>query len=107
MSLLVPALEEAALDLGDLAEPLLVAAAGELGAKPHPENFETQLLVHQPSAQGEDVGVVVLAAHPGHERVRAEGRPDARDLVGRHGHADAGPADEEAALSLSRCHLFP
>jgi len=48
----------------------------------------------------------VLAAHPRGVEVPAEGRADPRNLVGGHGHADAGAADQEAALNLVIGHGF-
>ena len=51
-------------------------------------------------AQGQDIGVVVAAGHLRGEAVPAAGAADALDLVGRHGHADAGAAAEDALLAL-------
>ena len=53
-------------------------------------------------AEREDVGVVVLAREAGRLRVPRGRGPDARDLVGGHRHADAGAADEDAAVARPR-----
>jgi len=78
-----------------------VAAARERCLEPCAQDVEPRLAPRQPSPQGKDVGVVVLAAHARGEDVAAEGRPDPRDLVGSDGHADARAAHEETPIDLA------
>src|SRR5439155_24455935 len=69
--------------------------------EPGPQDVEPRLAPRQPSPQGEDVGVVVLAAHARGEDVAAEGRSDPGYLVGGDGHPDARAADEETTIDLA------
>src|SRR2546423_307890 len=52
-------------------------------------------------AETEHVHVVVFHALTRRERVVAERRPDARELVGRHGRADSAPAEEHPPLGAA------
>ena len=73
---------------------------GEGGVQEGVDDLQSQSLAGDPCAQRQDVGVVVLAGGLGGEAVPAQGAADAGDLVGGNGHADAGAADEDAALAL-------
>src|SRR5262249_10682034 len=85
----------------DLLQPAGMTAAGELGAEPDLEDLNRGLARGDPCPERQDVGVVVLAAHPRRVSVAARGGAHARYLVGRHGHPDAGPADEDPAVGFS------
>ncbi len=75
---------------------------GEGGVQEGVDDHQSQALAHDPRPHGEDVGVVMLPRGFGGEAVPAEGAADAADLVGRDGDADAGAADEDAALAFAR-----
>ena len=48
----------------------------------------------------------MLPAHGGRKHIPAQGRADPLNLVGRHGHADTGAADQDPPLRLP-CRNFP
>ncbi len=50
--------------LVDEVDPVLVAAAVEGGVEPDADNFESSFEGHHALAEGEDVGIVVLAGEP-------------------------------------------
>ena len=83
----------------DLADAAGVAGLGvEVGGEPGVEDGRNLGGVEDGGAEGEDVGVVVLAGHAGHEGVEDLGGADVGELVGGDGHAGAGGADEDAAV---------
>ena len=59
----------------------------------------------QVAGEAEDVEVVVPAAELGGDFVDAGGRPHAGKLVGGDRHADAGAADENAAVDFAAADL--
>ena len=63
--------------------------------------LERRLGPDDPGAERQDVHVVVLDALVGRVGVVADGGADAADLVRRDARADAGAADEDAALGLA------
>src|SRR5262245_26570217 len=75
-----------------------MTAALELGGQPDLDHALDQLLAQQIAGQTEHVGVVVAATHLGGDAVVTGGRANAEYLVGRDAHADAGAADQDAAL---------
>src|SRR5262249_49007978 len=89
VGLLVPA---------DLADALGVAAALEVGGQPDAHHAVDQPLAQQVRRQAQHVGVVVAAAHLRRDAVVARGGAHALDLVRGDAHADAGAADQDAAL---------
>src|SRR5262245_29491994 len=84
--------------LRDLVHPPLVAAAFEVGRQPDLHHAIDQLLSQKVCGHTEDVGIVVPAAHLGLDRVAAGYRANAGNLVGHDAHAEASPADEDAAI---------
>src|SRR5256714_7060614 len=87
------------LDREDLVEPAAVARlAAELGAEERERAFERQLRTDDPRAQHQHVHVIVLDALVGGVRVVADRRANAADLAGRDRGADAGAADQDAAV---------
>ena len=64
------------------------------------EDGEGHVLADETGAQAENVGVVVGARQAGRYGFGNEGGPDARIPVGSDGHADAGTADEDAAVNV-------
>src|SRR5262249_20698583 len=96
----VAALLRRALEAGDLVDAAGVPAALEGGVQPDAHHALPQLLVEQVGRQPHSVGVVVRAASLGGDAVGAGGGADAVDLVRRDAHADAGAADQDAALHL-------
>ena len=78
-----------------------MAAALEGRVQKQVHDLHGQARPDHAAAQGQDITVVVAAGHLGGEAVAAQGAADALDLVGRHGHADAGAAAEDALLRLA------
>ena len=56
--------------------------------------------IQDPPAQDQDVGIVVLFGHAGHEHIRDQRGPDTGKLVGGNRHADAGAADQDPDSAL-------
>ena len=80
------------LDHGHAAQmPLL----GALGRQEDVDDLLGQAGADQAGAEGQDVGVVVLAAVAGAREVVGQRGPHARDLVGDHGRADPGAVDHD------------
>ena len=77
-----------------------MAAALKLGVEERVHDLEREARAEHARAHGEDVRIVVAAGHLGGVAVAAQGGADALDLVGGDGDADAGAADEDAALAL-------
>ena len=91
------------LERGDLADAALVAPARERRRRGTPARWPIARSTGvRPRAQREDVGVVVLAASRAVSTSVTGRGPDAGDLVGRHRHADARAADQDAAVELAR-----
>ena len=62
------------------------------------------VLAEQAAAEAQDVAVVVAPRHLGEVGREAVGGAHALVAVGRHADAEAGAADEQAALDLARRH---
>ena len=77
-----------------------MAAALKFGGQERVHDFEREAWAEHARTHGEDVRVVVAAGHLGGVAVAAQGGADALDLVRGDGDADAGAADEDAALAL-------
>ena len=75
------------------AVPFRAPRGGEEGV----DDLEGQPLADHPGAEGQHVGVVVLARVAGHRGVVGVRRAHAGDLVGGHRGADAGAVDDDAA----------
>jgi hypothetical protein len=98
------------LERGYFVQPSLVTTSLEIGVQPGSHHFASFILVTDPSAENEDIRVVVLFRHLGHIGVGGKGRPDSRKLVGHYGHSYAGSANKNALFGLARrnlaCDLF-
>lgn len=88
------------LDTLDLLHPAGVAASLELAGQPDLDDLLSQLDPQHAPAKGQDVAVVMLPGHPRCVRFMAEGRADARHLVGDDTAPDPGAADDDAAFNL-------
>src|SRR3954469_10855310 len=91
----------ASFNLGDLIDAALVAAALEGRAQPQRDNFIRQSEGHDPAADGEHVGVVVLARHARGVEIVAERGADSAHLVRRDLFPLAAAADDDAAVGVS------
>src|SRR5262249_4017042 len=74
------------------------------GFQPDAHHAVDQLFAQQVGRETQDVGVVMTAAHLSGDAVVAGGRADAAYLVGRDAHADASPANEDAAVHAPRAY---
>ena len=75
-------------------------AGFELGREKRADDLGGAVGRRQPGPEREDVGVVVLTGEPGRLDFTGQRGADARDLVRRDRHADAGSADEDPAVEL-------
>jgi hypothetical protein len=88
------------LELRDLVEASLVAAAGVRGGQEGLDHFEGNGGGDDAGAEGEDVGVVVFAGEAGGGYVMGQCGSNARDFVGGDGDANAGAADGNTNVAL-------
>ena len=72
------------LDVHDLLDPRLVPAAGERGGDPGAQDLFRLGLGQEPRAERKYIRIIVFAAISGGSFIIAQGRADARNLVGRH-----------------------
>ena len=79
-----------------------MAAAFELRVEENLQRLARDLDADQPLAERHDIGIVVLARQPRRGRVVGEHGADLGIAVGRDRDADAGAADQHAALGLAR-----
>ena len=89
------------LDRVEQADAARVAAALKLGVQERLDDALGQIRTRDARPEGEHVRVVVAAGHLGGQAVAAEGAADALDLVRGDGDADAGRADDDAAVTLA------
>ena len=89
------------LELQDLVEAAFVAAAFEFGFHPDADEPLGAAGAQEVAGEAEDVEVVVTAAELGRDFVDAGAGADAGELVGGDGHADAGAADQDAAVDFA------
>ncbi len=91
-----------AFELGDFVEAALVAASGEGCVEESLNHFEGGGGGDDAGAEGEDVGVVVLAGQLGGDDVVGQGGADAGDFVGGDGNTNARATDSDTEISLFR-----
>ena len=87
-----------ALDVGNLFDTALVAAASERRGEPERQDFFGERERDDARAERQDVGVVVLAGHPRSVEIVAQGGACPEHLVGGHLFPLAAPADDDAAI---------
>src|SRR5512143_2880128 len=78
---------------GNLIQPPPVVALEKSRVEPGAENLPGDSLSQKAPAEDQDIGVIMLAAHPGGVKIVAQSRPHSPEAVGDHRHADAGAAD--------------
>jgi hypothetical protein len=78
-----------------------MAAAGKRGLEEDIDQGRGALFVQIAGTEGEDVGVIVFADEADFVLGIGRSGADAFDLVGGDGHADAGGADEHAAVEVA------
>jgi hypothetical protein len=83
-----------------------MAAAFEGGVKPGCDDVKRGLEGHHALAEGNDVGVVMLAAKAGGFKVPTESAADAPDTVGDDGFAVARTAENYTALAFTAGDSF-
>lgn len=80
----------------ELVDPPLMATAFEGRIQEDPERVPCGLDAGHAGPEGHDIGIIVLAAKPGGERVVDQRGPDMGMTVGSDRNADAGSADQHA-----------
>ena len=101
-----PILGAGLLDFVNFFEAAGVSASGKRGAQPELHDLGGAAFIEDARTEGKDVEIVVLARHLGLVLTADIGGADAGDFVGADGHADAGAADEDAALGASGGDVF-
>ena len=91
-------------ELRDLLNAFGVAAGLESRREPHLKNFVGERRRHDPRAEREHVGVVMLPGQASCEQIQAERGTDARDLVRGDLLPLAAPPNHNAAIELTRHH---
>src|SRR5579859_5459929 len=86
------------LDPGNLFDALFVAAAGKGRSQPVSDDVASLLFIEEARADGEHVGVVVLAAELGLGDIRNMRGADAGNFVGGDGHSDTAAAHQNAEV---------
>ena len=73
-----------------------MASAGKWGRNPGTQDFLRLSLSQEASSQCKYIGIIVFPAISGGSFIIAQGRADARNLVGRHGRSDTRAIDQYA-----------
>src|SRR4029079_18604237 len=92
------------LDARDLLDPRHVTAALEGGGEELAHAGPRHFGPHDPRAERDDVGIVVLAREACHDRVGGLHAADATDLVGHDRLARAAAADHDPELEVATGH---
>lgn len=85
----------------DLAQAGKMPAALELRREPDADDFLGQIFSDDSAAEDKNVRIVVQPAHLRGKKLVAERSAHVRKLVRHNRHADAGAADEDAALHFA------
>ena len=96
-----------AFELGDFVEAALVAATGEGRVEESLDHFEGSGGGDDAGAEGEDIGVVVLAGKLGRDDVVGQRGADAGDFIGGDGNANARAADSDTEISFFEATRSP
>ena len=94
------------LDLPNLFNSALVAAAGELCGKPGAHDLGKVFRRRDPRAERKDIRVVVLAGQPRRFFIPGNGSANTRDLVGSDCHSRPRAADQQSLIDVSLRHLL-
>ena len=78
-------------------------AAFKLGCQECVDDIEGEAKAYDAGADGQHIGVIMLADHAGREGVHTHATTYPFDLIGRHHNALAGPAQKNAELILASC----
>src|SRR5947209_3359156 len=83
-----------------------MASALEVGFQPDADHAVDQLFAEKVGGKAKDVGIVVAPAHFGSDAVVARRRAHALYFIGGDTHADAGAADQDAAVGFAGAHAI-
>ena len=81
-----------------------MASAGKRGRNPGAQDFFRLGLGQEASSQCKYIGIIVFPAISGGSFIIAQGRPDARHLVRRHGRTDTRAIDQNTARGRPGSH---
>ena len=76
-----------------------MAAGGEFSGHPGFDYFLNQPGTDDSGPQTKNIGIVMLTTHCRGKKLMTESGPDRPGAIGRHRHADPGPADQDAPIS--------
>lgn len=86
-----------------------MAATGKIGLEPDFDDIQSQSDAQHPSAETEDIGIVMLSTQPGGKGLVTEGGANVAMPVRGNRHADTGPTHENptsaVAIFNGRAHL--
>ena len=88
----------------DLLHPRLVAPASERSGYPGAQDLFRLSLGQEPGAERKHIRIIMFPAVSSGSLIIAQGRADARHLIGRDGGADARAIDDNAAGSRAGGH---
>jgi hypothetical protein len=83
-----------------------MASARERSGEPDSQNVLGNSRSQQPATERKYIGIIMFPAISSGSFIIAQGRPNARKLVGDDSRADACSVDNHAARSLTACNNF-
>ena len=88
-----------------LSHSPLMSATFKLGAEESFADLQSNIRPDDTRAKGQDIRIVVTAAHRGRVSLGDAGRPDPLRLVGGDGDSDTGTTDRDPQIEHARGHL--
>ncbi len=92
------------LKIAELGNTLLVTSTGEVCCQPDPDQIKGHTFSDNPGSEAEDIGIIMLPAHPRGILIMTAGGTDPPVAVGGNGDADSRPADEHSPLAMPIRH---
>jgi hypothetical protein len=92
--------------LAELLNAAKMSSAAEFRSQPYPDNVFRNTHANNPFTHTQHVGIIMLTTHPGGVMIMTESCPDMPVSIGRHGHPDTGPANQDTTVHCPGIHLF-
>jgi hypothetical protein len=95
------------LDVIDLFDPAGMTPPFKLGLQPRIDNEEDKLITDQVSRQTQHIRIVVLTRKLSRQFIMTKRRSDTPQFVGRNGHPQARPTNQNRAIRLAFGNASP